>query len=171
MEFLQNIALWQWWIIAAIILFILEIGFTSFFLFSFGLAAVAVGIIEYFGHLGLIWSLVLFAILGGLASAFIRPMIHRFFFHGEAVHSNVYAHIGREGAVVRAIDGRLIPGLVRIVGEEWSAWADENVKIDIGTRVTVLRTEGNKLVVKPVTETDPEPEPQRPESRSESAES
>ncbi len=74
----------------------------------------------------------------------IRPIIDR---KGRGnVPTNADRVIGQEGIVIKDIDVIDGKGQVKVMGQVWSAKADNNIAE--GTKVKVLAMEGVKLVVK-----------------------
>jgi len=76
----------------------------------------------------------------------IRPIIDR---KGRGnVPTNADRVIGQEGIVIKDIDVIDGKGQVKVMGQVWSAKADNNIAE--GTKVKVLSMEGVKLVVKAI---------------------
>ena len=56
--------------------------------------------------------------------------------------------IGKEGVVVEELNNNKNTGRVRLEGEEWRAESDVGEIIPQGARVTVIRVEGTRLIVR-----------------------
>ena len=57
---------------------------------------------------------------------------------------------GRSGITVKAIEGTLTPGEVKVGGEMWAAVCDDGTQIAEGAKVEVLEVVGNKVRVKSI---------------------
>lgn len=72
--------------------------------------------------------------------------------HPEIQPTNADRVIGQTALVTEAISDRNQVGQVRVMGQIWSAKTDETAdEISVGTEVRVLRIEGVKLIVTPLT--------------------
>lgn len=139
---------WMIWVVAAIVLAILEIFTTSFFslCLAFGtlLAAIVAGI-----GLGLSWQLLFFAIGAINAFIFVRPVMLRWFMKpAEAVPTGVDALIGRLGKVSEPIDPEQNRGRVAIDGDDWKAVSVTGEPVAFGERVEIVRVDSATLFVK-----------------------
>jgi membrane protein implicated in regulation of membrane protease activity len=137
--------LWHLWIIAGILLFVLEI-FTP----GFVAAAIAVGCLAgalpAFLGASAAWQLGAFA--AGTLVAFVgaRPFVLRHLERGDGYLSNVEGLLGRDGTVLEGIPGQA-GGRVLVGGEDWRAVSASGEALEVGQSVTVVAVEGNKLVV------------------------
>ena len=59
------------------------------------------------------------------------------------------AHLGQTAVVTEDIDNLAAHGRVEVLGNDWAARSTENVRIQKGTKVQVVRIEGVKLIVTP----------------------
>ena len=67
-------------------------------------------------------------------------------------------YLGAEGVVLETIDNLDAKGLVKVKGSYWTARTEsDELKIKEGTRVTVRRIEGVKLIVAPLAEQPDQP--------------
>ncbi len=66
------------------------------------------------------------------------------------IATNIEALKGRNGIVVKTIEGGLRPGSVKIGGEVWSAVCADDMEITEGSKIEVLEIVGNKMKVKPL---------------------
>ena len=71
-----------------------------------------------------------------------RPLVKKFLQNKET-HTNADRVVGQTAVVTE--DGR-----VEVLGNDWAARSTENVRIQKGTKVQVVRIEGVKLIVTPV---------------------
>ena len=58
--------------------------------------------------------------------------------------------VGQTAVVTEDIDNLAAHGRVEVLGNDWAARSTENVRIQKGTKVQVVRIEGVKLIVTPV---------------------
>ena len=78
-----------------------------------------------------------------------RPLVNRIMrFRKEETNSGRL--IGEEGVVVQEIQNLDAVGQVKIQGNVWSARTENGQAIPENSRVTVVRIEGVKLIVKPL---------------------
>ncbi len=136
---------WHIWIIAGIVLFIIEIFTPSFVAGSIGVGAIASGIIAAFG-LGINWQLITFAVFTAIVFVTIRPIVIRLSKKNQLA-TNAEALIGKTGKVIQDIGKN--PGYVKINGDNWRSISIENNFISSGTLVEVIKIEGITLFVKP----------------------
>jgi len=136
---------WQIWIIAGIILFIIEIFTPSFVAGSVGVGAIAGGIIAAFG-LDINWQLITFAVFTAISLFTIRPIVIRLSKKNH-IATNAEALIGKTGKVIQDIGEN--PGYVKIDGDNWRSISIDNITIPSGTLVEVIKIEGITLFVKP----------------------
>jgi Membrane protein implicated in regulation of membrane protease activity len=66
----------------------------------------------------------------------------------QYVETNSGRYVGEEGLVLEDIDNVSGRGQVKVKGSIWSARSENDVQIPKDSRVTVLRIEGVKLIVK-----------------------
>ena len=136
---------WHYWVIIALVFVIVEM-FTSGFAvmcISFGciFSAVAAAL-----DWELKWQLLVFAIGTALAFMTVRPLVYKFFYKKEnEVKTNAEALIGRKAIVTERIEGELLPGRVKVDGDDWKAIALDAEPIEVGTAVEI--TAINSIIV------------------------
>jgi membrane protein implicated in regulation of membrane protease activity len=132
------------WLIGGIALIAAEMLSGDFFLLMVGIGALAGAGSEWiFGNT--LVSCAVFALVSIGLVTFARPWLKRRL-HGELVHTNADALIGRKAVAVSEVDAR--GGQVRLDGDVWSARAfDDNRPIAPGTPVTVVEIAGATAVV------------------------
>ena len=71
----------------------------------------------------------------------------------DNVVTNSNAIIGKEGIVIKEIDGKTGKvGQVKVLGDTWSAICeDSNIVIPVDSTVKVSKIDGVKLIVEPIT--------------------
>ncbi|MEE8200456.1 MAG: NfeD family protein [Candidatus Acidoferrales bacterium] len=141
---------WQLWFILGLLLVVAEILLPGFVILWFAVGAFLASLLAL---LGLPRSVQVGAFL---ASAFLLLVFSRTIFHSilfrsrESIATNIEALKGRQGIVLKLIEGSVKPGSVKIGGETWSAVCDDQTRIAKETKVEVLEVVGNKVKVKPV---------------------
>lgn len=138
---------WHIWVIASLLMIILEVFTSGFvvFCFAFGglLAALAAGL-----GAGLGWQIAAFAVGSALAFFFIRPIVMKLFFRKGDTATNTDALIGRTATVSEPIDAQANTGRVKIDGDDWKAESEDGSRIEAGTKVTVVSRESIILTVR-----------------------
>ena len=140
--------IWQIWVIAALLFFIVEI-FTS----GFAIACLSVGcLFSAVGaalKLSMTWQVALFALGAFLAFIFIRPFVLKLMDKKSqtTVTTNMDNLIGRKAIVTERIekDGY---GRVKIDGDDWKARLEDDGEAEVGEKVTILSNESIILTVK-----------------------
>lgn len=139
---------YQIWLIAAVILVILEIATAGFgvicFAFGAGFAALAAGL-----GLGFTWQIIIFAVVSMLTFVFLRPVVIRFLEkRTKDVKTNADALIGRKGVVSERIDSEKHTGRVAIDGDDWKAVSADGSVIEKGNLVEIVKMDSIILIVK-----------------------
>ena len=137
------------WLVAGLALLVAEILTSGFLVAAFGVAMMLTSVLAFL-EMGWRAQLIGFAVSTVFVLAAIRPLFLRYLYRGDReARTNVDALIGQTG-VVRQRVGQMRGGRVQVGGEDWSAVSREDVPIDPGERVEVLRVEGATVVVKHV---------------------
>lgn len=146
-DFLWNLGLWNWFILA-VILFLLETVIPGVHFVWFGLAAFAVGALSFFVDVTWQWQLVIFALIACATVLFVRRYAAPDMYGTDEPDLNIRAaqYIGREVLVEEAISGGR--GKVRVGDTVWPAQGSDVAK---GTRVKITGNSGTVLIVEPVT--------------------
>lgn len=136
------------WLIAALVLVIVEICTASFGSICFAVGAGLSALVAYLGG-GFAWQLLVFAIVSLLAFVFLRPIVLRFLDrNSKDVKTNADALIGRKALVSETIDHVAHTGRVAVDGDDWKAVAEDESVIEKGETVTVVSRESIILTVK-----------------------
>ena len=77
-----------------------------------------------------------------------RPLVKKFLQNKET-HTNADRVVGQTAVVPEDIATLAAHGRVEVLGNDWAARSTENVRIQKGTKVQVVRIEGVKLIVTP----------------------
>lgn len=148
----MGMSLWLVWFIIAAFFIVAEILTAGFFLFWFGIGAAIAGLLALLG-VDLIWQLI-----GFIGVSLILFLVSRRF--AERISKEqppgigADRFIGKECVVLEEISRHDHTGRVRMGSEDWRAESESGETIPKGTRVTVTRTSGTRLVVEPLGEGD-----------------
>ncbi|MBC7286671.1 MAG: NfeD family protein [Armatimonadetes bacterium] len=138
------------WLIAAIIMLVIEVFTATFFILWIAIAAFIAGIFAFFAPQWLAW--IIFAVMAVVLLWITRPLARRL--HERLpVRTNVDALIGQTAIVVETIDPIANIGRVRVGSDEWRARAD--CVVERGEYVRVVAVEGATLRVEPAAEQQP----------------
>lgn len=137
---------WYWWLVIMFALVAIEALTLDLVLFMFAGGTLTAAVVSGVG-LGLGWQVIAFAVASTVLLLALRPyLLKNLRSRGEPlVETNVAAHVGREAVVVQAVTGTA--GLVKLVGEVWSARSADDSTIPVGTEVRVQRIDGATAVV------------------------
>lgn len=104
-----------------------------------------------------ILQIAVFAVLSAVALVCTRPLVRKIT-SSKKQPTNADMYLGAEGVVLETIDNLDAKGLVKVKGSYWTARTEsDELKIKEGTRVTVRRIEGVKLIVAPLAEQPDQP--------------
>ena len=137
---------WHIWVFVGIGLVIGEIFTAGFLLLWFGVGAFLAAGLALLG-VGSIYQMLSFVLTSLILIVLSRTIFKQLIFRKEVgISTNVEALIGQEALVMRIIEGKSKPGLVKIGGETWSAISEEG-RIDQDEVVRVKGVVGNKVSV------------------------
>lgn len=144
--FLINNYLGYVWLIVSVIFLLLEVGTPGLFFFlSFAIGCSFAAIAAFF-ELSIFIQCITAIVMSLVAFAFIRT-----YFSAAKLpqtKTNTDALIGQQAMVIDVIEPHKV-GRVKIKGEEWPAVSHEdNVILQKGTLVKIIRVEGNRIIVK-----------------------
>jgi len=137
----------QWWLIAAILLFILEVITPGFVLANFGVASLIAGIAAWLGA-SLTVQVVVFVVSCLASFVTLRPLLHKTILRGQKqTRTNVDALVGRMGRVTDAIPQAPEVGRVQIDGDSWQAMSVHGAPILAGATVRIIRVDSTTVIV------------------------
>jgi membrane protein implicated in regulation of membrane protease activity len=132
------------WLIGGIALIAAEVLSGDFFLLMVGVGALCGAVTDFISGNTIIATVVFAVVSIGLVT-FARPWLKRRM-HGDLIHTNADALIGRKAVAVSAIDQN--GGQVKLDGDVWSARAfDDKNEISPGDEVTIVEIAGATAVV------------------------
>lgn len=143
--------MWQIWLIASGIFFIIEIFTVGFLIFWLGVGALLAMLISFFTD-SIILQTAIFVISSGLLIFATKPLINKIT-KKDTIPTNVYSIVGKKGIVIEDIDWSTGKGQIKSEGEVWSAKTKEQMNIPKGTEVEIESIDGVKVFVKPLNET------------------
>lgn len=133
------------WLIAMIVLLIIEAVVPGLISIWFALGALAALVAALF-HAPFWLQVVWFLVVSILTLLLTRPFVKKYV-NNRVTPTNADMVIGKEAVVTEAIDNLQEKGAVRLDGKIWTArMADENAGAGVGETVRILRIEGVKLI-------------------------
>ncbi len=153
MESFGNIVVntWQFWTVAAVVLFIIEIFTPGFFIATFAIGALCtVPAALLTDNLNI--QLLVFVIATTLTYIYIRPLAKKYFFKKQTeVATNVDALIGKKAKVIETIDPINSKGRIKLIGgEDWKALSADESVIEKDSVVEIVAVDGAKVTVRKV---------------------
>lgn len=141
--------IWHFWVIAALLFFIVEIFTPGFAMACISIGAIGGAVASACG-LEFGWQILIFAVATALSLAFIRPFIVKLFFKEKDKNTptNADALIGRTAIVTESIDADRNQGRVKIDGDDWKAVSQDGRIFKAGTKVKVVGINSIVLTVK-----------------------
>lgn len=140
--------MWQFWLLASGVFFIIEIFTVGFLIFWLGIAALFAMLISFITN-SIILQTTVFVISSGLLIFATRPLAKKIQ-KKDTTPTNVYSLVGKKGIVIEDINWITGTGLIKSEGEVWSAKTKDQVNIPKGTEVEIENIEGVKVFVKPI---------------------
>ncbi len=138
---------WILWGIIAVICFMLEMFFPSFWIAILGIGAIAASLASFLGA-GTIFQIAALSLTSIVCGLFLRPLAMKYIYRKENdIPTNTAALIGKKVQVLKeiSVSGN---GRVKIGGETWKAIPDvEGSVFKEGDIVTVKKVDGAKVIV------------------------
>lgn len=141
--------IWHYWLVACLLLFVIEVFIPGFVLGCLGIGALGGMITSVFTDRFEIQLLVASAV-AALAFFFIRPFALKKLFNKNELKTNVESLIGRKARVSQAFDIDLKKGRVAIDGDDWMAFSLTDTELEVGALVEIMEVNSNTLIVKPI---------------------
>lgn len=142
--------MWHIWLIIAGICFIIEIITTGFLVFWFGIGALLTLLVSLFFPDNIILQTSVFIISSTFLMFFTKPFVDKFTKSDNKILTNAFSIIGKKGIVTQDINEAHSVGQIKVLGEIWSAKTDDGSTIEKGTTVEVIKIDGVKAIVEPV---------------------
>lgn len=152
----MNIEQFAWiiWVVLGVCLVIAEIFTLGFFLFWFGIGALAAALVAFLG-LGIGWQFLAFTIVSVVLTMLSRTIFSKYYSHNDEqlYKTGVDALPGQIGTVTSASKGTLQSGEVKVYGSVWTAFPeDESCPLIEGEKVEVVSVKGASIYVRRVNE-------------------
>ncbi len=137
------------WLALAIALMVVELSTTQLLSLWFSIGAGITAIVKViFSDIGIVWQVVIFAVVSLALLIATRPFVKRFLSKGgEGSKTNLELIIGKEAVVTEEIDNIKAQGAIKLNGLIWSARSGDESVIPADTIVTINEINGNKAVV------------------------
>ena len=142
--------MWQIWLIAAGIFLILEIFTMGFLVFWLSIGCILAMLVSFITD-SIIIQTTVFVLSSGLLIFATKPLVKKFTEKDNA-KTNVYSLTGKKAIVIEDINWTEGTGQIKFEGQVWSAKTEEQVNIEKGTEVEIIKIEGVKAFVKPLNE-------------------
>jgi membrane protein implicated in regulation of membrane protease activity len=140
---------YQIWLIAAIVLVIIELLTAGFGVICFAVGALFSALAAFLGVDSLVWQLLIFAVASVLCFIFLRPVVLRFLDKkSKDVKTNADALIGKTAIVSETIDSSTNQGRVAVDGDDWKAVSADGSVINKGEKVEIVSRDSIILTVK-----------------------
>lgn len=144
-----DVQLSVFWLIAMVVLLIIEAVVPGLISIWFALGALAALVAALF-HAPFWLQVVWFLVVSILTLLLTRPFVKKYV-NNRVTPTNADMVIGKDAVVTEAIDNLKGKGAVRLNGKVWTArMADENTAAKVGETVRVLRIEGVKVIVEKI---------------------
>ena len=136
------------WLIATLILVIIEICTAGFGVICFAFGALFAALVAVLG-LNLTWQILVFAVVSLLTFIFLRPVAMRLLDKkSKDVNTNADALVGRKAVVSERIDAAQHTGRVAVDGDDWKAVSEDGSVFEKGTEVEIVKLDSIILTVK-----------------------
>lgn len=140
----MNAVYWLGLIVILLIIEVITLGLTTIWFAGGALVAFIAAALG--ASLGV--QLALFFMVSLFLLFVTRPVALRYF-NKDRVKTNVESLVGETGVVLEDIDNLAAKGMVTLRGQEWTARTpDDDMRIEKGEKVEIVRIEGVKLIVK-----------------------
>ena len=140
--------MWQIWLIASGVFFIIEIITVGFLMFWLAIASLITMVVSFFTT-NIIIQTAVFVISSGILIFATKPFVEKLT-KKDSVQTNVYSIIGKKAIVIEDIDWNKGTGQIKVGGEVWSAKTNEQIDIPKDSEVEVVDIDGVKAFVKPL---------------------
>lgn len=139
----------QIWLIIFVILLGIEIGTMALTTIWFAIGAIA-GLIAALLGASTVVQIVVFLTVSFVVLIFYRPLAIKHV-NTKLIKTNVDELVGKEGRVTEKVDNLSQTGRMVVGGMDWSARTErDDVIVEVGTVVKVVKVVGAKLLVEPL---------------------
>lgn len=142
------IVIWMAVLVAAIVTEVISNAFLSIWFIASALVLTALNVIFYYAGIAPLmwyWQLLIFLILSTILLFSFRPVVMKKVIR-KAPRTNADRNIGETGIVIKTVEPHG-HGLVKVSGQEWTAFSDSEIPLETGSRVKVTAIHGVRLKV------------------------
>jgi membrane protein implicated in regulation of membrane protease activity len=139
---------WVWWLIAAVLLALVEVTTLSLVFAMFAGGALAAALVDVVGGDAntVAFQVAAFVAVSVALLGVVRPIARKHLTHPGESRTGVAALVGARAVVVERVDGH--GGRVKLAGEIWSARSyDGDAVLEPGQSVDVIQIEGATALV------------------------
>lgn len=140
--------MWQIWLIASGVFFVIEIFTIGFLVFWLAIGALLAMLVSFITD-NIIIQTAVFVVSSGLLILATKPLVKKFV-QNDTTKTNVYSLVGKKAIVIEDINWGSGSGQIKFEGQVWSAKTEDNQNISKGTEVEIEKIEGVKAFVKPL---------------------
>lgn len=140
--------MWQIWLIGAGIFLVLEIFTLGFLVFWLSIGCLLAMLISFITDSILVQTSVF--VFSSCALIFATKPLLKKISEKDTVKTNVYSLVGKKAVVIEDIEWTSGTGQIKFDGQIWSARTEEQMNIEKGTEVEIIKIEGVKAFVKPL---------------------
>ena len=133
---------WHWWLIAALLLLLVELLGTGFFAFAFGLAALAAMVVAWLDA-GVTWQWFTFALAAMLLAPLLKWLFRRF---APTQRTSSLAGESRQqqGEIVQLASGDF---RLKLEGDLFMVRSASGATLTVGDRVEIRRFDGITAII------------------------
>ena len=137
------------WLSIMVVAVILEIITTDLVSIWFAFGSIVPLILSAFDVLNPIWQTTIFVVISAILIVSLRKVTMKWLFKNTNSKTNVDALIGEKHRLLETTDFETL-GKIKIKDIDWSVMGEKQQTIEKGSVVEIVKIEGNKLIVKPV---------------------
>lgn len=133
---------WHWWLIAALVLLLVELLGTGFFAFAFGLAALAAMVVAWLDA-DVTWQWFTFALAAALLAPLLKWLFRRF---APSQRTSFLAGESRQqqGEIVQLASGDF---RIKLEGDLFMVRSASGATLTVGDRVEIRRFDGITAII------------------------
>ena len=139
--------MWEFWLIASGIFFVIEIFTTGFLIFWLGVAAIFAMIASFITS-NIVIQMIVFVVSSIILIPCTRKLSEKILKKSQTIQTNVYRLIEKEGMVIEDINSLSYTGKVKVSGQIWSAISEKDIPKN--TKIKVVSIDGVKLKVEEI---------------------
>ena len=139
--------MWEFWLIASGIFFVVEIFTTGFLIFWLGVAAIFAMIASFITS-NIVIQMIVFVVSSIILIPCTRKLSEKILKKSQTIQTNVYRLIEKEGMVIEDINSLSYTGKVKVSGQIWSAISEKDIPKN--TKIKVVSIDGVKLKVEEI---------------------